>query len=165
MFSTLVSFDNMSVGGQIFEWHFPGAFPDYSVEENPDIKFPDGVVNNYEVDLITYTDFGCADTSRQIVEVLSEVILYVPNTFTPNGDAFNNTWRMSIAGVEAESFQLTVYNRWGAAIFQTNNIDHGWDGTHNGDDIPSGIYSYTVKAKDAISSEQYEWSGNVTIIR
>jgi gliding motility-associated-like protein len=165
MFNTKLNFSNYSLGAQHFEWYFPSGAPNYSEEESVAVQYPDGVVENYPVNFVAISDFGCRDTSMQIVEVLSEVILYVPNTFTPNDDLFNNTWSMSIAGIEIESFELTVYNRWGEEVFRSHDIDEAWDGRYSGEIVSDGLYSYIIRANDAISTENYQWSGNLNVIK
>lgn len=165
MFNTKVQFYNLSSGAEFYEWQIPGGTPSYSEEEDIETVYPDGVVENYPVDLIVYTDFGCSDTSQHIVDVLSEVIAYVPNTFTPNGDDYNNTWKVVLAGVEEPSIDIKVFNRWGEMVYHSTDPNEAWDGMYQGKSVPSGLYSYVITADDAISTEMHEWKGSLKILK
>ncbi len=79
------------------------------------------------------------------VEILPAMTIYVPNTFTPNGDGLNDSF--GIAGEAIKELHLVIYNRWGQKIFETNNINDRWDGTFNGTLAPQGSYSYNVSAQ------------------
>ena len=68
--------------------------------------------------------------------------LYVPNTFTPNGDGRNDHFRAY--GTRIKSYRLRIFNRWGEEIFQTEKLTEGWNGTHQGLDVPVGVYTYRI---------------------
>jgi gliding motility-associated-like protein len=166
MFNTKVEFTNLSGSGATnYEWFFEGASPSYSAEVNPTVQFPDGTVGNYAVDLVSYTDFGCSDTITQVVEVLSEVIAYIPNTFTPDGDQHNQTWKLNLAGIDVSEFNIRVFDRWGHLIWESNNPEAEWDGTYRGKVVPEGSYSWVIVAKDALNSNENVWQGTVTVLK
>lgn len=165
MFNTEVGFTNLSVGAQYYQWWLQGAIPNSSFQNEVEVSYPDGVVANYPVELIAITEFGCSDTSRQVVEVLSEVVLYVPNSFTPNDDEHNNFWVPVIDGVDLSTVKVQVFNRWGERVFESSDLNVGWDGRHKGQVVPTGVYSYSIKAEDATSTESYEWTGFIVVNR
>lgn len=166
MFNTKVSFSNQSTQDIIyFDWSFENGSILYSTAENPVVTFPDGTVGNYAVQLIGTTEYGCKDTIVQQVVVLPEVILYAPNTFTPNGDEYNNTFNVFIEGVDLSSFHLRIYDRWGHVVFESQDTQIGWDGTLNGIILPDGAYVWTIKAKDAINDGVYEFNGTIQLIK
>lgn len=68
--------------------------------------------------------------------------LFVPKAFTPNGDFVNDVFLPQGNGILA--YELSIYNRWGARIFYTTDINQGWDGTYQGELQPPGMYSYIV---------------------
>lgn len=86
---------------------------------------------------------GTSYASFQVEEVDCSCNIYVPNTFTPNGDENNPTWRPSSACIYS-AYELSVYNRWGELIFRTNQPEFGWDGTYNGQMVKEGTYVYTI---------------------
>lgn len=165
MFNTQASFMNQSIDGYSYVWNIENATPAFSTQENPIALFPDGEVANYTVSLITASEFGCLDTMVKIVPVLPEVLIYAPNTFTPDGDEFNQTWRIFMEGIDLNNFDLFVYNRWGQVVFETHDIEYEWDGTYQGQIVPKGTYVWKVKAKDMINDGMYEYTGTVNIIR
>jgi gliding motility-associated-like protein len=69
--------------------------------------------------------------------------LWVPDAFSPNGDGLNDTWQLT--GIEAyPQARLTVYNRWGQAVYQSVGYDRPFDGTDSGKSLPTGAYSYVL---------------------
>lgn len=164
-FSTTVILENLSIGNDLSHWTMQYANPAASSDHSPVTIFPEGVVDNYIVQLIAESYFGCTDTMFQIVEVNPEVILYAPNTFTPDDDEFNATWKVFIEGIDPSEFVLIIYNRWGEIVWKTLDPSADWDGTFKGEIVESGSYNWTIRAKDAVSSENHTWQGNVLIIK
>ena len=74
--------------------------------------------------------------------------VFFPNAFTPNGDGLNDTFVYISRLVEEIDFQ--VYNRWGELIFQTDQLDEGWDGRYQGVPSPQGTYLYKVEVTDQL---------------
>lgn len=72
--------------------------------------------------------------------------IYVPTAFTPNNDGLNDIFKAF--GMELKEFQLVIFNRWGEKIFQTQDINTGWDGTYRGTPSPLGIYVWELEATD-----------------
>ncbi len=165
MFNTQVLFNNSSTGATTYEWTFESGAPAGSTVENPSTVFPDGQIGTYEVQLIAISDLGCTDTALLDVQVYPEVILYAPNTFTPDGDEFNQDWRVFIEGVDIYDFQLTIYNRWGEAIWETQDPEQGWDGNYNGRPVPIGTYSWFIRTRDLLNDDKYEFEGHVNVIK
>ncbi len=88
--------------------------------------------------------------------------LYVPNAFTPNGDGINDEFRAY--GLYVDDFRLFIYNRWGAQVFVSENLEKGWDGTINGTPAPQGVYVYHIIYRDA-TNKTHHLNGTVTLIR
>ena len=72
--------------------------------------------------------------------------VYVPNSFTPNDDNLNEIFKAT--GKNLGTFQMLIFNRWGAKVFESHLIDVGWDGKYLGIPAPSGIYVWQIIAKD-----------------
>ncbi len=165
MFETNVDFNNQSLLGDTYEWTFESGSSVFSNEEEPTIKFPEGTTGNYEVTLITTTEYGCKDTITKIIDVQPEVILYVPNTFTPDGDEFNQAWGIHIEGIDIYQFTLDLYDRWGEKIWESSDPSAKWDGTYNGKPVQSGTYTWHITAKDRLNDNRYTWNGNVNVLK
>jgi gliding motility-associated-like protein len=87
---------------------------------------------------------------------------FVPNTFTPNGDGENDIFR--VKGIKVTEIYFAVYNRWGEKVFETNDLNKGWDGTYKGKPADVGVFGWYLKVK-CINEEETFKKGNVTLIR
>ncbi len=109
---------------------------------------------------------GCLDTTYATVTIQEDNFLYVPNTFTPDGDEFNNVFIPCVSdSFDPQSYTLFIFNRWGELIFESNDINIGWNGTYNGKLQQDGIYTWKilVKAKDIANIKEYH--GHVLLMR
>jgi gliding motility-associated-like protein len=89
-------------------------------------------------------------------------LIYVPNTFTPNGDGLNDIFY--VRGFNIDEVEMIIFNRWGQKIFGTRELTKGWDGSFEGGFAPSDVYGYYLKVS-CVSGGEYEQKGNVTVIR
>ncbi len=87
--------------------------------------------------------------------------LGVPNTFTPNGDNYNDTWVISNLDLYPNA-EVKIFNKWGNQVFDTPVPYVEWDGTHRGNDLPAEVYYFIIVLNNA---EQNEYTGTITIIR
>ncbi len=103
-------------------------------------------------------------TVKVVVETpCAEPYIFVPNSFTPNGDGQNDYFR--VRGQDITSFEFVVYNRWGQQMYRsTDPNDLGWDGTFQGKALPSDVYGYyvVIQCKDGTF---FRKQGNVTLFR
>lgn len=90
-------------------------------------------------------DNGCTTTKEAIVRVGTQ--LYMPNSFTPNGDGLNDWFRIP-AGSLIDLKELAVFDRWGGKVFATTDASRGWDGRSGGKDAPAGLYVYLLTGRD-----------------
>ncbi|MNY23096.1 hypothetical protein D3C86_1567440 [compost metagenome] len=148
-----------------FNWSIPGGTPNQYSYEDVAVKFPEGVVGNYPVTLIVTNANGCVDSITKILVIQSDVILYAPNTFTPDGDEFNQSWRLHIDGIDIFQFNLKVFNRWGELIWETNDPNASWDGTYAGQIVPYGGYTWILETKETISDKKYTFNGHINVLR
>ncbi|MCB9046428.1 MAG: gliding motility-associated C-terminal domain-containing protein [Chitinophagales bacterium] len=108
------------------------------------------------------TEAGCAVTDSIDIIVINDSYLDLPNAFTP-GRRTNGTLKIVRRGI-AELKEFAVYNRWGVKVFETSDINEGWDGTYNGASQPTGVYIYTIKAVTP-SGHAIQKQGNITLLR
>lgn len=103
---------------------------------------------------------GCSETKEAFIPIciLTETPIWIPNAFSPNGDDYNNTFRPM--GDFIRSYELTIYDRWGAKIFKSSNSEKAWDGKHQ----PPGVYVYQVTLILKNNKRKYR-SGTVTLLR
>ena len=109
---------------------------------------------------------ACAADATVHVDAYSEGCIesdaFVPNTFTPNGDGENDIFR--VKGLKVIEVFFAVYNRWGENVFETNDLNKGWDGTYKGRPADVGVFGWYLKVKCINGIETFK-KGNVTLIR
>ena len=115
---------------------------------------------------------GCVGTDTLQITVLDdcfgqEIIYWVPNTFTPDGDQFNQTFKpVMYSGFDPFEYEFLIFNRWGELIWETHNVSFGWDGSYNdGMKSPDGIYTWKLTFKTTNNDEKLMETGHVTLIR
>ncbi|MBK7130376.1 MAG: gliding motility-associated C-terminal domain-containing protein [Crocinitomicaceae bacterium] len=166
IFNTEVDFNNLSTpGANTYYWSFTGGNPTSSMDESPTVVYPEGIANEYPVQLIVVNEFNCPDTVVGIVDVQSDILIFAPNAFTPDGDEFNETWRIYIDGIDIYDFHLTVFNRWGEIVWESYNPEGQWDGTYGSTKAKTGTYVWVIEAKDKFSDKKVEWRGHVTVLK
>ena len=147
-----------------YEWIADAAEPTSSNLKNPTFTYPQEV-GIHDLILVVENIYGCRDTTMREVRIQNDVILYAPNTFTPDNDNLNNEWRVHISGVDIFNFNLTIFNRWGELIWESNDPDASWDGTYGGKLVETGTYVWTIRAEDAENDNNYEFNGFVNVIK
>ena len=150
-----------------WSWNFgSGALPLTSTEQNPTVIYPEGIAAIYPTMLYVWNEYGCVDSLASQVEVINDVIIYAPNVFTPDGDEFNETWRVYISGIDIYDYHCTIFNRWGEIIWESYNPEAEWPGTYGaGKDVQEGTYVWLVYAKDSYNDKKYEFRGTVNVLR
>ncbi len=101
--------------------------------------------------------YGCYNSDSIVV---NEFGLNIPNAFSPNGDGLNDCFRVN--GFEyQEKVVMQIFNRWGNLIFETQDLDKGWDGTAAGTQCPADTYIWIINFR---SEHDSVFKGTVTIV-
>jgi gliding motility-associated-like protein len=85
-----------------------------------------------------------------------------PTAFTPNGDGVNDEFK--VVAKHLTNFRVMMFDRWGDMIFQSDDLEEGWNGTYNGRPMPIGTYVVHMSYRD-LTGIPYRESGNVTLLR
>jgi gliding motility-associated-like protein len=114
---------------------------------------------------ITYQVFftdqnGCSTSSS--VSITYDAVVYVPNTFIPDGDGINDVFK--VYGGNLKEMECLIFNRWGELIHTLKSIDESWDGTFNGRICQDGTYTWKLVYKDYFGNKN-EITGHVNLIR
>jgi gliding motility-associated-like protein len=165
----LVSFTDQS-SGEISSWNWTFNVPpsvETSFVQNPEFLFPNNTGGDYEVQLAVSNANGCSDTIFGTITVFENSTLFIPNSFTPDGNELNNLFNIYGYGIETSNFQLEIYNRWGELIFVSNDPEIGWDGSYGrkSEMAPIGTYAYTLKYKLKNQEQPKVIFGHVNLIR
>lgn len=156
---TTVNFTNSSSPANTSIWQIDNVFA--SVTTDFSHVFP--LSGIYSVCLIS-SNAVCVDTVCSEVQIFDRAFVYVPNTFSPNGDGFNDVFLPVLSG-DIEKYDLFVFDRWGALIFSTNQTDKAWDGTKDGVKYPLDTYVWRIRYKKASEVDIEYLMGHVNIIR
>lgn len=165
--NTRVVFTNHSQHATDYQWDFGDQYG-YSLAESPVYVYNDESPGTYEVMLIASNQIGCSDTAYVVIKIHEEELLFVPNTFTPDGDQFNQTFKPVIAsGYDVYNYRLTIYNRWGECIFESRDPEVGWDGVSflTGILAQEGTYTWKIELKTTRNDDRKVAVGNVNLIR
>ncbi len=162
---TYVNFSDLSTNAVSWNWSF-GNNQGGSSDQNPDYNYP-ASAGNYMAELVVSSIDGCTDSIQKQIIVEEALLFYVPNTFTPDGDLYNEGFKPQFtSGIDPYDFHMTIFNRWGEIIFESYNKDSGWDGTYgDGGLIQDGTYIWQVDFKSTTSDKRYEYRGHVTVLK
>ena len=165
IFNPEVFFTNNS-NAKHYKWVFGDEKP-ISNSINPSHHFPDATGQHYLVTLTGYnTDYGCETSYTQEIVSKEPLIYYIPNTFTPNGDEFNNTFKpLFFSGLDIYNYHLSIYNRWGELIFESYNSEIGWDGTYANQIVESATYIWKLEFKEKLVDKRHVGTGHVNVIK
>ena len=108
------------------------------------------------------TEWGCKTSDSINIYVDPQSLLALPNAFTP-GNGPNNEFKIIIQGIATLNY-FRIFNRWGNLVFETNNINQGWNGEYNGVPQPMDVYVYEVEAVTS-TGEIFKKHGNTTLLR
>lgn len=162
MFNPTIDFSDASFPNVVgWEWIFDTL--GNSNIQNPSFIFPKDS-GNYLITLIAEDENTCKDTLTQNIFIRSEIALFLPNSFTPNGDGLNDTFTPKGFGIATEGYTFIIFNRWGEIVFQSNNVLEGWDGSYNGELLPSGVYVWRADFRD-LNGKAYRREGQTNILR
>ena len=153
-----------SVDAIYFDWYSPYSTPAFSNSEDPWLTFP-SELGSYPVTLIVETERGCLDTTILELNIVDDILFYAPNTFTPDGDEFNQNWRPYVLGIDIYRFELYIFNRWGEIIWESHNPEASWDGTFNGAPVQAGTYTWVARVKGLHDDNKVDFNGYINIIR
>jgi gliding motility-associated-like protein len=118
-------------------------------------------VGDYVALLTIQTEFNCVDTISKKLKV-DNYSLWIPTAFTPNNDDKNDVFKPKWEGVK--QFRMKIYSRWGGLVFESDDIQYGWDGLDNTNNILPGVYTYYIEVV-SIFNEVYTYEGVFNLIR
>jgi gliding motility-associated-like protein len=149
------------------------AFKDYYITSwQPSHLFPDQTAYSQSIiadstrqyTITGATSFGCVDTASTFVTIIPRI--FMPNSFSPNGDGLNDIFQIVSLGDAIEVLDFEIYDRWGRKVWygRGNSYTTGWDGTSKGITMDVGTYFYILKAVTR-QGEPFNKQGDVILIR
>lgn len=162
--NSTVKFNDNSVNAVSYDWDF-GAFGT-STLENPMVNYGNIEAGSYEVCLMVTSPEGCRNEICKAIVFIEEFLVFVPNTFTPDGDEFNNVFKPVIPdGMAMDDYTFAIYNRWGEVLFESHDVAVGWDGTYHGETVKEGVYTWTIVARGGGDKKSRKFEGHVNMLR
>lgn len=159
---------NSSSNADTYNWDISSSefnyfSSDLDVQVNLPFDLPSGELN---VCLEAYTDFGCSDSLCKPISFIEDALIYIPNTFTPDGDQFNNVFKPELSGIDIYNYRLEIFNRWGEKLFESNNPSIGWDGRYNNEIVKSDTYVWKIQyTESATGVTNKPLTGHINLIR
>lgn len=112
-------------------------------------------------EIVITDDHLCSETFTFEIATNFEECLIIPNTFTPNGDDYNDTWVIGNLELYPDA-TVKVFNQWGNQLFSSEGLYTPWDGTHHDKPLPADVYYYIIILNN---NENNEYTGTITIVR
>lgn len=166
LFNATVYFTDLSTGAATWTWDFGDPNdPTGSTQQHPYHTY---TAPGVYCAMLTVTDAGgvCKDSVVHCVLVESPFTFYIPNTFTPNADAWNEIFYAY--GTYIKEFKIMIFDRWGNKIFESNDMRKGWDGMvqsgRSGKLVQEDVYVWKVELMDA-NNRPHKYIGNVNVVR
>ncbi|PCI92557.1 MAG: hypothetical protein COB15_17475, partial [Flavobacteriales bacterium] len=120
---------------------------------------------SYEVGLLVTTINGCTDSTTNTVIIGDEADVFVPNSFTPDGDGLNDYFFPVLRGFDTDGYTFMIFDRWGELLFQSSKVTGKWDGTFKGQPVPLGVYNWKIEARAKGLQKVENRVGNVNVLK
>ncbi len=174
----IIDFTNTTAGGSAYSWDFgdgnilPAGSGNIAngthsgttsgTYMNPTHIYGD--TGTYTITLTATNQFGCTDVISYDIIIEGEYVIYVPNSFTPDGDGINDDFFPQGIGIDRDHFKFMIFNRWGELIFETENPDNHWDGKYKGILSQTDVYVWKIQTRDQ-KNLQHDHIGHVTLLK
>lgn len=178
--STVTNEKSSMITTNIWDFGILSEVDDTSTEVSPLFFYP-ADTGTYEVSLTVRTQYGCESTTTREVVIGPDILVYIPNAFSPDGGGpeANDGFR-AVVNDAAKYYHLIIFNRWGEVIWETEDREAEWDGKYgridrwdnqettqgydNRKDVTQDVYGYHLEII-SWSGEKFKYSGTVTLIR
>ncbi len=153
--------NNSSADAVRFRWDF-GDGDSLLTNSRAPVQHQYRATGQFRACLTAYNALGCPRQVCQTVPALVMPVIDVPNAFTPlSGDANSILY---VRGYGVSQLKFTIWNRWGQKVFETNDMNIGWDGKFKGVIQPMDVYVYTLSAT-FFDGVEVNKKGDITLIR
>jgi gliding motility-associated-like protein len=110
-----------------------------------------------------FNEYGCFDTAEGEI-FISDHMVYIPNSFTPDGDGLNEIFAPVMTGVV--QYEMHITDRWGRVVYSNTNVERGWDGSGMDGEYytQAGLYHYLIRVTDNLGWN-FDYTGTITLLR
>jgi gliding motility-associated-like protein len=149
-----------------WDWSIAGGLPVNAVTENVNATFPQGVSGIYPVALTVWNEFSCVDSTVVQIEVTDgATTIFAPNAFTPNGDSYNQIWKVFVNGINKNDYHIIVYNRRGEVAWESDDPEGEWNGINSRGKIEEGTYAWIVNTRESKNDSKCTFNGTFSILK
>ena len=124
------------------------------------------ILEGGDYNVIVTDEFNCIGMDSISFQPRCPTTFYIPTAFSPNGDSVNDEFR--VEGFDVLSMEMVILDKWGSAVFQSNDHENDWDGSFNGMSVSNGTYAWALQFRgyDAEGFEIEEtMTGTVQVMR
>ncbi len=147
-----------------WEWKFGDPLNGISTEKNPTYWYSNTDTGTYIVFMKATTEYGCVDSTEQPVHIGPEMLVFIPNAFTPDGFGPGKNNRFWVEASNYSEFEIYIFNRWGENVFYSKDRLPGWDGNFKDDPCQVDVYVYQVNIRN-FEGKWFHFNGTVHLIR
>ncbi|NNC82549.1 MAG: T9SS type B sorting domain-containing protein [Flavobacteriales bacterium] len=168
IFDPVFDLYNLTEGAAEVEWFIGHPSNYYTMEgDTLSYRFDNPIPGYYDVMLQITDSAGCMSETQLQIRLLAEFVAYIPNSFSPNGDGINDTFLPVLDGFVRDKYRLTIYDRWGNVVFETDDPQQAWLGeVADGEYYPSvQTFHYVLSAQPISASGKELRRGTITMIR
>ncbi len=156
--------------GQVASWNWSIIYENGTVQnstsQNPLFNLPANISGDITFQLTVSNTEGCSDNISSVLTILEDAAIYIPNTFSPDGNALNNVFIVYGRNIDPQFFELSIFNRWGELIFSSRDPNVGWDGSvANLGPAQVGVYTYQVSYRFNNQSDDNVLTGHLNLLR
>lgn len=156
----VIKFRNFSKGAVSYVWDFGDGTTSTLVE--PSNKYQD--TGNYVVVLQAIDAKGCDHFDTLQVRIEDVYSYHIPNAISPNKNGPAENEKFKVYGLGITAYKMTIYNRWGQVVFESEDPNETWDADITGEAVQSDYFTYYTKFKDP-TGKRHIYKGLVTVIR
>ena len=146
-----------------YVWDFGTTKPDTSMMQSPRFAYSRDT-GKYLIRLLVKTNQGCFDTASQWIHIGPDIIVFVPDVFTPNEEGPGTNEIFAPVATNFKSIQMMIYNRWGEKLYETTDINKGWDGKSKNEPCAQDVYVYHIVIT-SFEDKEYYYDGTLTLLR
>jgi gliding motility-associated-like protein len=161
--NSTIAFLDQSIGANQWFYFYDDSTANSSGVASPEYTYL-SAGGHYPMQIVS-NEYGCKDTAMNYL-FIEPFTLYAPNTFTPDGNQFNNSF-LPIAYLPVVEWKMQIFNRWGELVFETTDLYESWDGTApNGRMAQDGTYVWkiTYVSCEPLTQERIA-TGHVSLLR
>jgi gliding motility-associated-like protein len=103
------------------------------------------------------------DDTLRVIFSEKELSLYIPNSFTPNGDNLNDVFKPVGIADKIKDYEMLIFNGWGELVFESHSIENGWD-AKNINYSSSTVFIYKITLHSSITNDKFEYKGTLLVL-